>query len=114
RDVVARIPHGHLLRLPILSSGDVFLVRPPRRTAGSTPASSSLARSVGGLRSRPARYGIHGESALARLHGPGGFFPLPCDRPSPGRRPSPSGSRARRVAGGRARRPVAREGSADA
>src|SRR3989442_10129848 len=56
--------HEYLLRHPILSTGGAFLVRPPRRTAGSTPASSSLARSPGDLRSRMPRYGIHECSGL--------------------------------------------------
>src|SRR5207253_10104405 len=57
---LARIIHGHLLRQPILSPGAAFLVRPPRRTTVGTPASFSLARSHGGLRSTQPRYGIHG------------------------------------------------------
>src|SRR5881409_4055281 len=50
----------------MLSSGGAFLVRPPRRTAASTPASSSLARSPGGLRSQPPRYDIHEYSGPMR------------------------------------------------
>ena len=56
--LLARTIHEYLLRRPILSPGVAFLVRPPRRTA-STPASASLARSPGGLRSRTPRDGIH-------------------------------------------------------
>src|SRR2546421_9558401 len=55
----SRTIHECLLQQPILSSGRAFLDRPPQRTAWSTPASSSLARSPGGLRPRPLRYGIH-------------------------------------------------------
>src|SRR5207249_449548 len=57
---LARMIHEYLLRHPILSPGGAFLVRPPRRTAASTLSSSLLARSPGGLRSRPSRYGIYG------------------------------------------------------
>ncbi len=60
---LARITHERLLQRPILSPGGAFLVRSPRRTA-STPASSSLARSPGGLRSQPLRDGIHELSGL--------------------------------------------------
>ena len=55
---LARTIHEYLLRRPILSPGGAFLVRPPRRTAG-TPASALLARSPGGLRFRTPRDGIH-------------------------------------------------------
>jgi hypothetical protein len=54
----ARTIHEYLLRRPILSPGEAFLVRPPRRTA-STPASASRASSLGGLPSRTPRDGIH-------------------------------------------------------
>jgi hypothetical protein len=56
--ILARTIHEYLLQRPILSPGAAFLVRSPRRTA-STPASPSLARSRGGLRSQPLRDGIH-------------------------------------------------------
>jgi len=46
--------HEYLLHRPTLSSGEAFLVRPPRRTA-STPAPASRARSPDGLRSRTPR-----------------------------------------------------------
>jgi len=55
----------------MLSPGEAFLARPPRRTAASTPASSSLTRSHGGLRPQPPRYAIPG---LPRLQA--------CARPS--------------------------------
>ncbi len=58
RRVLARTIHEYLLRRPILSSGEDFLVRPPRRTA-STPPAASGARSPGGLRPRTPRDGIH-------------------------------------------------------
>ena len=60
RELLARIPHAYLLRRPMLSPGAAFLARPPQRTAVGTPASSSLARSHGGLRPQPPRCGIHG------------------------------------------------------
>src|SRR2546426_7516038 len=60
RFISARIIHKYLLRHPILSPGGALLARPPRRTAKSTPPSSSLARTPGGLRSLPPRDGIHG------------------------------------------------------
>src|SRR5207245_9220654 len=63
--ISARVIHKCLLRQPILSPGGAFLVRPPRRTGTSTPVSSSLARSLGGLRSQPPRNGIHDYSELA-------------------------------------------------
>src|SRR5207244_6511236 len=57
--ILTRVIHGYLLRRPILSPGAALLLQPPRRTAVSTPASSSVSRSHGGLRSRTPRYGIH-------------------------------------------------------
>src|SRR5439155_21828130 len=63
--ILTRITHKCLLRRPMLSPGSAFLVRPPRRTAASTPASPSLARSPGGLRSQPPRYDIHRCSGLS-------------------------------------------------
>src|SRR2546426_12296984 len=66
RRCVARTIQEYLLRRPILSAGGAFLVRPPRRTAAGTPVSSSLARSPGGLRSQPPRYGIPEKSGLGR------------------------------------------------
>src|SRR5438105_11249840 len=64
---LARMLREYLLRRPILSPGAAFLVRSPQRTAEGTPASPSLARSPGGLRSQPPRYGIPEESRPA-LH----------------------------------------------
>src|SRR5439155_33770 len=74
--VLARTIHEYLLRRPILSRGCPLLFKLQwamgfsRRTddplhseeqrVPRTPASSSLARSPGGLRSQPPRYGIHG------------------------------------------------------
>jgi len=49
--VLTRTFHQYLLRRPILSPDEAFLVRPPRRTA-STPPLASLARSPRGLQSR--------------------------------------------------------------
>jgi len=53
-----RTIHEYLLRRPILSLGEAFLVRPPRRTERS-PTSALLARSPGVLRSRTPRDDIH-------------------------------------------------------
>src|SRR5207249_5117529 len=64
--ILTRVIHGYLLRRPILSPGAALLLQPPRRTAASTPASSSVARSHGGLRSRPPRYDIHEYSGPMR------------------------------------------------
>src|SRR6266850_1068791 len=50
--------HEYLLRRPILSPGGAVLVRPPGRTASTSP-STLLASSPGGLRSRTPRDGIH-------------------------------------------------------
>src|SRR2546427_9916025 len=64
RRCLAPTIHECLLRHPILLPGGAFLVRPPRRTTEGTPPSAVLARSPGGLRSRPSRDGIHEESRL--------------------------------------------------
>ena len=58
RPFLTRTIHEYLLRRPVLSSGEDFLVRPPRRTA-RTPSAASRARSPGGLRPRTPRDGIH-------------------------------------------------------
>jgi hypothetical protein len=69
---VAWTIYEYLLRRLILSTGGAFLGRSPQRTewpiaieeqwAPRTPASPSLARNPGGLRSQSPRYGIHRES----------------------------------------------------